>query len=148
MYANVRMLQRAVVCLGMLAPRKFMQKRKKVEVFKDAEDEIEQKKWRKVMNEIEEADSAVLVLKSRRAKHQSLPKDLLSNCHHDFALALGYVTVVTIDMGFLVEAQLEEELSEKLFGAIRICQMEMNSATFVDNSPPSRKALLCEDGDE
>ncbi|CAI9782300.1 unnamed protein product [Fraxinus pennsylvanica] len=78
MYANVRMLQRAeVVCLGMLAPRKFMQKRKKVEVFKDAEDEIEQKNWRKVMNEIEEADSAVSVLKSRRAKHQSLPKDLV-----------------------------------------------------------------------
>lgn len=78
MYANVRMLRRPeVVCLGMLAPRKFLQKRKKVEVFKDAEDEIDQKNWRKVMNEIEEADSAVSVFKSRRAKKQSLPKDLV-----------------------------------------------------------------------
>ncbi|KAL6985127.1 hypothetical protein U1Q18_018504 [Sarracenia purpurea var. burkii] len=53
-------------------------------------------------------------------------------------LALGYVTTVTIDMGFLVEAQAEDELPEKLFGAVRICQMEMSSATFVDTAP-SRK---------
>lgn len=49
-------------------------------------------------------------------------------------LALGYVTAVTIDMGFVVEAQAEEELPEKLFGAVRVCQMEMSSAAFVDNS--------------
>lgn len=49
-------------------------------------------------------------------------------------LALGYVTAVTIDMGFLVEAQSEEELPEKLFGAVRVCQMEMSSAAYVDNS--------------
>ncbi|XP_027080115.1 protein ENHANCED DISEASE RESISTANCE 2-like [Coffea arabica] len=49
-------------------------------------------------------------------------------------LALGYVTAVTIDMGFLVEAQSEDELPEKLFGAVRICQMEMSSATYVENS--------------
>lgn len=47
-------------------------------------------------------------------------------------LALGYVTTVTIDMGFVVEAQTEEELPEKLIGAVRVCQMEMNSATIVD----------------
>ncbi|GMH07037.1 hypothetical protein Nepgr_008877 [Nepenthes gracilis] len=47
-------------------------------------------------------------------------------------LALGCVTAVTIDMGFLVEAQAEEELPERLLGAVRICQMEMSSATFVD----------------
>ncbi|EEF46834.1 lipid binding protein, putative [Ricinus communis] len=47
-------------------------------------------------------------------------------------LALGYVTSVTIDMGFVVEAQAEDELPEKLIGAIRICQMEMSSATVVD----------------
>lgn len=63
-------------------------------------------------------------------------------------LALGYVAAVTIDMGFLVEAQSEEELPEKLFGAVRICQMEMNSATFVDNSTPSSKVLPCEDESE
>ncbi|CAI9772315.1 unnamed protein product [Fraxinus pennsylvanica] len=63
-------------------------------------------------------------------------------------LALGYVKAVTIDMGFLVEAQSEEELPEKLFGAVRICQMDMNSATFVDNSTPSRKVLPCENENE
>ncbi|XP_057959719.1 protein ENHANCED DISEASE RESISTANCE 2-like [Malania oleifera] len=49
-------------------------------------------------------------------------------------LALGYVTSVTIDMGFLVEAQAEDELPERLFGAVRICQMEMSSAKFVEAS--------------
>ncbi|XP_058113655.1 protein ENHANCED DISEASE RESISTANCE 2-like [Magnolia sinica] len=47
-------------------------------------------------------------------------------------LALGYVTAVTIDMGFLVEAQTEEELPERLLGAVRVAQMEMSSAAFVD----------------
>ncbi|KAM0943288.1 putative protein ENHANCED DISEASE RESISTANCE 2 [Dioscorea sansibarensis] len=51
-------------------------------------------------------------------------------------LALGCVTAVTIDMGFLVEAQAEEELPEKLFGAVRVAQMEMSSATFVDDTRP------------
>ncbi|CAI9785282.1 unnamed protein product [Fraxinus pennsylvanica] len=63
-------------------------------------------------------------------------------------LTLGYVKAVTIDMGFLVKVQPEEEFPEKLFGAVRLCQMELNSATFVDNFPPSRKVLPCEDGDE
>lgn len=51
-------------------------------------------------------------------------------------LALGCVTAVTIDMGFLVEAQAEDELPEKLFGAVRVAQMEMSSATFVDDARP------------
>ncbi|GFP96395.1 pentatricopeptide repeat-containing protein at3g59040 [Phtheirospermum japonicum] len=76
--ANIRICKRAeVVCFGMLAPRKFMQKRKKVEVFKDAADEADQKNWRKLMLEIEESDSAISVLKSRRVKNQALPKDLI-----------------------------------------------------------------------
>ncbi|KAI4316426.1 hypothetical protein L6164_024406 [Bauhinia variegata] len=52
-------------------------------------------------------------------------------------LALGYVTSVTIDMGFLVEAQTEDELPERLIGAVRVCQMEMSSATVIDapNAP-------------
>ncbi|KAK8515363.1 hypothetical protein V6N13_139659 [Hibiscus sabdariffa] len=52
-------------------------------------------------------------------------------------LALGYVTSVTIDMGFLVEAQTENELPEKLIGAVRVCQLEMSSATVVDALTPS-----------
>ncbi|WOK92102.1 hypothetical protein Cni_G00793 [Canna indica] len=47
-------------------------------------------------------------------------------------LALGCVTAVTIDMGFLVEAQEEEELPERLLGAVRVAQMEMSSATYVE----------------
>ncbi|TKY58059.1 ENHANCED DISEASE RESISTANCE 2 [Spatholobus suberectus] len=53
-------------------------------------------------------------------------------------LALGYVTAVTIDMGFVVEAQTEEELPERLIGAVRVCQMEMSSATVVEVPHVSR----------
>jgi hypothetical protein len=49
-------------------------------------------------------------------------------------LALGFVNSVTIDMGFVVEAEMEEELPERLIGAVRVCQMEMSSATIVDSS--------------
>lgn len=78
MDANVKLFKRAeVVCLGMLAPRKFMQKRKKVEIFQDAADEADQKNWRRLMNEIEEVGSAVSVLKTRMAKNEAIPKDLV-----------------------------------------------------------------------
>lgn len=50
-------------------------------------------------------------------------------------LALRYVTSVTVDMGFVVEAQTEDELPERLVGAVRICQMEMSSATVIDAPP-------------
>ncbi|KAK9050741.1 hypothetical protein SSX86_030291 [Deinandra increscens subsp. villosa] len=72
-----RQKQAKVICQGMLAPRKFMQKRKKVEVFKDEADEEDQKNWRKMMNEIDEVGSAVSVLRTRRTKNQPLPKDLV-----------------------------------------------------------------------
>ncbi|URE00270.1 hypothetical protein MUK42_19436 [Musa troglodytarum] len=55
-------------------------------------------------------------------------------------LALGYVTAVTIDMGFLVEAQAEEELPERLLGAVRVAQMEMSSATYVETKPKTTEA--------
>ncbi|KDP37826.1 hypothetical protein JCGZ_06728 [Jatropha curcas] len=67
-----------VVAKGMLSQRKFMQKRRKVEVFKDAADEADQKNWRGVMKQIEETGSAVAVLKSKRiTQNQDLPKDLV-----------------------------------------------------------------------
>ncbi|TQD83109.1 hypothetical protein C1H46_031340 [Malus baccata] len=76
--SNVRVRGKVgVVCMGMLAPRKFLQKRKKVEVFKDAADEAKQKNWRRLMNEIEETGSAVSVLKSEKLKDKTIPKDVV-----------------------------------------------------------------------
>lgn len=50
-------------------------------------------------------------------------------------LALGYVTSVSVDIAFMVESQSDEELPERLLGAIRIHQIEMSSALYVDPSP-------------
>ncbi|KAL9458129.1 hypothetical protein AB3S75_007061 [Citrus x aurantiifolia] len=76
--ANLKVHRRVgVICMGMLAPRKFMQKRRKVELFKDAADEAEKKNWRRLMNQIEEVGSAVAVLRSERTRGQPLPKDLV-----------------------------------------------------------------------
>ncbi|XP_042470833.1 pentatricopeptide repeat-containing protein At3g59040-like isoform X2 [Zingiber officinale] len=65
-----------IICHAMLAPRKHMQ-RKTVEVYKDAADAANQRNWRKLMAEIEELGSAVPVLKTRRAKEDALPRDLV-----------------------------------------------------------------------
>ncbi|TKY50705.1 Pentatricopeptide repeat-containing protein [Spatholobus suberectus] len=76
--ARVKMSGRMeVVCRGMLKPRKFMQRRRKLEVFKDAADEADQRNWRRIMNEIDEAGSAVSVLSSEKIKNQTIPKDLV-----------------------------------------------------------------------
>ncbi|KGN54957.1 pentatricopeptide repeat-containing protein At3g59040 isoform X1 [Cucumis sativus] len=76
--SNVNVRRKLVVtCMGMLTPRKFLQKRKKLEVFKDEADEAEQKNWRRLMNEIEETGSAVSVLRSERIKNEAIPKDLV-----------------------------------------------------------------------
>lgn len=66
-----------VVCLGMLPPRKFMQKGKKLEVFKDAADEADQKNWRKLIQEIVDTGTAVPVLRSRMGSNEFLPKGLV-----------------------------------------------------------------------
>lgn len=64
--------------MGMLAPRKFLQKRRKIEVFKDAADETDQKRWRGLMLEIESTGSAVPVLRQYRTDgDQGLPRDLV-----------------------------------------------------------------------
>ncbi|KFK44396.1 hypothetical protein AALP_AA1G252000 [Arabis alpina] len=46
---------------------------------------------------------------------------------------LGYTKSLKIDVGLVVEAQTEDELPEKLIGAVRLCQMEMPSAATVKN---------------
>ncbi|KAL2236136.1 protein ENHANCED DISEASE RESISTANCE 2-like [Sesamum indicum] len=63
-------------------------------------------------------------------------------------LTLGCTSAVIVDMGFLVEAQTEDELPEKLFGAVRISQMELSSATVVDSGTPSNKVLPINSGGE
>lgn len=50
-------------------------------------------------------------------------------------LALGYVTSVSVNMAFMVESQAEEELPERVLGAVRIHQIEMSSALCVDAAP-------------
>ncbi|KAK4269819.1 hypothetical protein QN277_022928 [Acacia crassicarpa] len=76
--AKVKISGRAmVVSMSMLRPRKFLQKRKKMEVFKDAADEADQKNWRRLMKEIDETGSAVSVLRSERTKSQTIPRDLV-----------------------------------------------------------------------
>ncbi|KAG0591919.1 hypothetical protein KC19_1G211900 [Ceratodon purpureus] len=47
-------------------------------------------------------------------------------------LALGYVKHVSVDMAFLIEGQTEDELPEKLLGAVRIAQIEMESASYLE----------------
>ncbi|KAL2529303.1 protein of unknown function-containing protein [Forsythia ovata] len=64
------------------------------------------------------------------------------------SLALGCVTVVTVDMSFSVKAQLEGKFHEKLFSAVKICQMEITSTTFVDNAMPSKNVFPYEDESE
>ncbi|CAL6302996.1 unnamed protein product [Bathycoccus prasinos] len=41
---------------------------------------------------------------------------------------LGYVRLLVVDLCFLIEAQSEEELPEKLLGSVRIIHLEPNSA--------------------
>lgn len=63
-----------IACHGMLAPRKFMRRKKKVgEEFKDDTTKAEVVKWRKMMVEIEQSGSAVPVLKNQLAN--SIKKD-------------------------------------------------------------------------
>ncbi|ONK74586.1 uncharacterized protein A4U43_C03F8010 [Asparagus officinalis] len=61
-------------------------------------------------------------------------------------LALGYVKAVMIDMRFVVEAQEEEELPERLIGAVRIAQMELSSATFLETLAAAPKAAVAGKG--
>ncbi|KAJ7299649.1 hypothetical protein O6H91_Y187500 [Diphasiastrum complanatum] len=50
-------------------------------------------------------------------------------------LALGSVGSLTLDMAFLIEARTDEELPERVLGAVRMAQIKMDSAVFVDSSP-------------
>ncbi|CAA7023255.1 unnamed protein product [Microthlaspi erraticum] len=47
-------------------------------------------------------------------------------------LMFGFMTSLTLDVGFVVEARTEDELPERLIGASRICHTELSSAFVVD----------------
>ncbi|CAA0404691.1 unnamed protein product [Arabidopsis thaliana] len=53
---------------------------------------------------------------------------------------LGYVTYLMVDIGFVVEAQTEEELPERLIGGARICHMELSSAFVIDDDVDGKKS--------
>ncbi|EOA22215.1 hypothetical protein CARUB_v10002802mg [Capsella rubella] len=51
---------------------------------------------------------------------------------------LGFVTSLTVDIGFVVEAHTEDELPERLIGGVRICHMELSSAFLVDDDEKNK----------
>lgn len=63
-------------------------------------------------------------------------------------LTLHYVDSVAIDMGFVVEAVTEDELPERLIGAVRVSQIEMAAATEVESAAGTPRWLESEKADE
>ncbi|MCO5557450.1 hypothetical protein L7F22_011015 [Adiantum nelumboides] len=47
-------------------------------------------------------------------------------------LALGYVTTLTVDLAFLIESQVDEELPEQLLGTLRFANLDPASAVSID----------------
>ncbi|KGN55407.1 protein ENHANCED DISEASE RESISTANCE 2-like [Cucumis sativus] len=56
-------------------------------------------------------------------------------------LTLHYVDSVTIDMGFVLEAVTEDELPERLIGAVRVSQIEMAAAMEVESDAGTPRRL-------
>ncbi|CAA7026464.1 unnamed protein product [Microthlaspi erraticum] len=46
-------------------------------------------------------------------------------------LAFGYITTLTVDLAFLIESQTEDELPEKLLGAVRFSELQIEAAVSV-----------------
>ena len=47
-------------------------------------------------------------------------------------LAIGYLTTLTVDLAFLLEAQTESELPEQILGTIRLKKMDLAGAVPVE----------------
>lgn len=47
-------------------------------------------------------------------------------------LAFGYITTITVDLAFLIESQTQEELPERILGAVRFSELKMDSALQYD----------------
>ncbi|KAJ7539546.1 hypothetical protein O6H91_11G099600 [Diphasiastrum complanatum] len=47
-------------------------------------------------------------------------------------LAFGYITSITVDLAFLIEGQHENELPERLLGAVRFSELQLESAALLE----------------
>ncbi|CAN1731920.1 Protein ENHANCED DISEASE RESISTANCE 2-like [Linum perenne] len=50
-------------------------------------------------------------------------------------LAYGYIKLLTVDLGFVIEGLTESELPEKLLGAFRFSELDPGSATMLKQTP-------------
>lgn len=69
-----------IVCLGMLAPRKFMaqtRRKRRPQQQQEASQAADTRNWVSMMNEIDEAGSAVSVLRTKYRSSHALPRDLV-----------------------------------------------------------------------
>lgn len=47
-------------------------------------------------------------------------------------LAFGYITTLTVDLAFLIESQTEAELPERILGAVRFSELNLDSADYYE----------------
>ncbi|GLJ30104.1 hypothetical protein SUGI_0595390 [Cryptomeria japonica] len=52
-------------------------------------------------------------------------------------LAFGYITSLTVDLAFLIESQTEDELPERILGAVRFSELDPASAKSIEHVPYS-----------
>ncbi|KAL2610516.1 hypothetical protein R1flu_029089 [Riccia fluitans] len=52
-------------------------------------------------------------------------------------LAINYITTITVDLAFLIEGKTEEELPEKLLGAVRFAELEPSASVPIGATPSS-----------
>ncbi|XP_078446088.1 ENHANCED DISEASE RESISTANCE-like protein (DUF1336) [Wolffia australiana] len=57
-------------------------------------------------------------------------------------LAFGYITSLTVDLAFLIEGQTEEELPERLLGAVRFSQLQPESAGLYEITSDEREGEI------
>ncbi|KAG9444640.1 hypothetical protein H6P81_015980 [Aristolochia fimbriata] len=50
-------------------------------------------------------------------------------------LAFGYITTLTVDLAFLIESQAEQELPERILGAVRFSELDPASAKMIEPPP-------------
>lgn len=55
-------------------------------------------------------------------------------------LAFGYITTLTVDLAFLIESQTEQELPERLLGAVRFSDLSPDSAWPIESSSDASTA--------